>query len=242
MEQPNSGASINSQRVGFVVYDTFGDVTYPLAIPNVHASAQSLHCRTWPLNENWLITAATCGQKSEHPDKNVEVRTHKISLENPDFDFATNDRIMLIWKNNDQSATSFAAPFTKLLALDTAARLISLQWQNKILLSKGRKTKSTSVELGYHGQYTCKIDKKASWTNALFVVTPQGSELLSAFSDTYFDYNRHSNRIRRSPFFNNLTKRDLQFIKETVNTHRPQDWQSIRTRLFYNDMEKPYFD
>ena len=248
LEQPNPNASTNAQTFSIVVQDTFINVKDPLTTPRVPTYRKDHLCLAWPLNENWLITAATCGQKQEPHRQDVKVKTHEIFPRNTDFDFTTNDRIMLIWKKNEQSTVSFAAPFTKLLAVDTAARLFSLQWQNKILLVTkrkvpGSKAAPTSIEPGYKGQYTCEITRKSYQpTESLFVVTPQESELLAAFSNVYHRYNHDIGLTTRpSKFFTSLTKRDLQFIKETVNEKRPQDWQSIKTRLFYNSTTLPYF-
>ena len=243
LEQPNPNASTNAQTIHITIKDTFINVENPLARPYFSPNTIGQDCLAWPLNENWLITSATCGKKAEPSRKDVKVATHKILLTNPDFDFATNNNIMLIWKHNDRSAVSFAAPFTKLLAVNTTTQLFSLQWQNKILVSKGHKTKSTSIEPGYKGQYTCEVTHKSYHpTESLFVLTPQESEFLAAFSNVYYHYNSYGLVIPPSKFFISLTKKDLQFIKETVNDKRPQDWQSIKTRLFYNDIEKPYFE
>ncbi len=244
LEQPNSGASTNALPVHITIQDTFYNQTSPLAqSTNWVSRTKTQTCKAWALNENWLITAATCGQQSNPRISSYKVRTHQILLENREFDFAKNDHVMLIWKNTEQVPYAFNAPFTKLLAVNTTSHLFSLQWQNQILLSKGYKTKKTSVNPGYLGQYTCEIANKSRHpTDSLFVVTPQGSEFLAAFSNVFFDYNKDIGVVvRRSALFTSLTERDLQFIKETVNAHRPQDWQSIKTRLFYNDIEKPYF-
>lgn len=244
LEQPNPGASTNAYPVYITIRDTFYNQTNPLAqSTNWGTRAKEQTCKAWVLNENWLITAATCGQPSNPGASNYKVHTHQILLENREFDFAKNDHVMLIWKNTEQIPYSFNAPFAKLLAVDTTSHLFSLQWQNQILLSKGYKTKKTSINPGYRGQYTCEITNKSRRpTESLFVVTPQGSEFLAAFSNVFFDYNKMGVTIHSSALFTSLTKRDLQFIKETVNAHRPQDWQSIKTKLFYNNIETPYFD
>ena len=230
-------------------------------------STLSMSCKAYALDEHWLILAGTCTkamqailatrwhnsyygdseafsiQISEYfSDRTIGMMTENGLINDVKTHMAYNDRLLLIW--NDEA--EHRAPFVNVLATASPYYLQFLQDHKHTL-------KIHTARFGSNRPFRRKIrpgticenhfqldedwtDLSGTYTDPLFVINPAGNEFLTAFNNAVQFFNVTSDT------WYGLTYVDLLFIKVTVQKYRPQDWARIKTRLFYNDTETPYFE
>lgn len=168
---------------------------------------------------------------------------------------AYNSKIMLVWYNQAQ----YVAPFVNVLAASSPKQLFTLSKTHQVQINTARYGKDAVRTREFDdnsasGNYF-KLDE--SWTqlsgtatDPLFLINSDKNEFLAGYNNGYLHYNY---LLTLNDFFfqfdglpsdtwYSLSLEDLHFIRATVQAHRPQDWPLIKTRLFYNTTDLPYFE
>ena len=92
---------------------------------------------------------------------------------------------------------------------------------------------------------------RSNWEKAvpIYPAPLRGNEFLAAYNAGTISYAlqmslddiTHTFDGKPSPNWYTLSANDLQFIKKTVQQHRPKDWARIKGRLFFNQTSGPFF-
>ncbi len=243
----NQGAIDENITMEFGVKDFSGEAIGP---------SYGVGCKAYALSKNWLLIAGTCAApKATYDDLRgwVQPTAHGIySYQGDSLDY--NKRVMLVWTNS----AKYQAPFVKVLATSTPKQLFTLSATHIVKINtsrwatnavRERKLKTGSITTKGDKQYFQLENKGMSGTatDPLFLIAPDANEFLAGYNAGVVDYTSHPYGLvswlgLRSDNWYTLTLEDLEFIKDTVQANRPQDWNAIRTRLFYNTTDKPYFN
>ena len=167
--------------------------------------------------------------------------------------------LMLLWTDNEELAASLETlPKANVLAVSSPNQLFALSADNIFKINTARlgtdgvrirTLKNNSVN-GNKFQLNDKwTDLSGTATDPLFLVTRNGNEFLVGYNDGMLLYALRFPRNdsiwdyqgKPSKDYFSLNLEDLNFIKETVLKERPQDWERIKERLFYNKIKSPYF-
>ena len=231
-----------------------------------------LACKAYALDNNWLILAGTCMHYSPDPVDRYGVRyterlerkvispfkTEKFAI--PANNYATNNNIMLLWADNEKmSAALKAVPKVKVLAVSSPDTLFTFSAKNPFKINtarfgsnaiKTRRLKSQSANGKMFQLEEGLTDLSGTATDPIFLMMPNNREFLAGYNNgimnyvlqlTFDDIFRTFDG-KRSPNYFSLTLEDLNFIKRTVQEQRPEDWNHIKNRLFYDQTETPYFN
>ncbi len=221
-----------------------------------------LACKAYALDEHWLLVAATCmrptqsdlWQVGDHLFLQRHSRQSFWPDQTPFENYRENKRIMLVW----QEKPIYQAPFVKVLAVSSPKTLIAMGGNGVLKINTGRfgtdavRTRTPDVN-SVRGN-TLRLKQipgqlTGTATDPLFFINRQKNEFVVGYNNGSLDYwyaisladvFRTFNGLS-SHIWYTLTKNDLLFIQKTVQTYRPQDWQRIKTRLFYNTTNTPYF-
>ena len=245
----NAGAIDENITVEFGVKDFFGEAVSP---------SYGVGCKAYALDKNWLLIAGTCADPMDTYDElrgRMTPTSHEIYSYNKNVSLDYNHRVMLVWTDG---AAPLKAPFIKVLATSTPKQLFTLNATHTVKINTSRWGTNAVRERNLKtGSITTKGDKQyfqlenkgmsGTATDPLFLIAPDSNEFLAGYNAGIVDYTSHPYGWHpwegtRSDNWYTLTLEDLEFIKNTVQTNRPQDWNAIRTRLFYNNTDKPYFN
>ncbi|WP_428049087.1 hypothetical protein [Candidatus Avelusimicrobium caledoniensis] len=229
--------------------------------------SSSVSCKAYALDEHWLILAGTCMQAIQN---NLRTKWHNIYGDREAFEIqlsegffsertiglitekgliddikthtANNNHVMLIWNDSPK----YRAPFVNVLAIASPYWLAFLQEKNNQLKIHTARfgtnnTYTRTVKYGTISENKFSLDESwyelsGTYTDPLFLINAVKNEFLAGYNDAVQFYQTTSDK------WYSLSYVDLVFIKDTVQKNRPQDWQRIKTRLFYNNLEKPCFD
>ncbi len=177
----------------------------------------------------------------------------------PAQNMALKGNLMLLWTDNEELAASLETlPKANVLAVSSPNQLFALSADNIFKINTARlgtdgvrirTLKNNSVN-GNKFQLNDKwTDLSGTATDPLFLVTRNGNEFLVGYNDGMLLYALRFPRNdsiwdyqgKPSKDYFSLNLEDLNFIKETVLKERPQDWERIKERLFYNKIKSPYF-
>ena len=251
----NKGAIKKNLRVDFAISESFYDSKMDQDNGPFDAD---IACKAYALDAHWLILSGTCMRYDEEgdirePGDHEYMERHGRTFRKH-YNHAENDNVMLMW-----TATSdYNAPFVNVLGTDSPNQLFTLSANHTIKINtarhardavRTRKLKTGSVSGKYFKLDEGWTDLSGTATDPLFVISPKGNEFLAGYNNGYigyalqmtFDDIFHTFDGRTSDEWFSLTKEDLNFIKKTVQEKRPQDWARIRTRLFFNTTDKPFF-
>ena len=214
-------------------------------------------CKAYPIAKHWLLVAGTCARPVNLKSElfgTLFVTKHNLTPYSSNIRFVYNSRIMLIWSDY----YNFTGPFVNVLATDSPEQLFTLSASHDIKINtarwgmdsvKTRSLKSGSIKEGAEDKVLFQLKESAAdlsgtATDPLFLIEKEGlhNEFLAAYNDGIMDYtfgNWPYHHGRTSENWYSLHLGDLQFIKDTVLKNRPADWAQIKTRLFYNQTEKP---
>ena len=251
----NKGAIKENLRVDFAISESFYDSR--LQQDNGPFDAD-ISCKAYALNSQWLILAGTCMRYDEERDIREDgdheyMERHSRTFRRH-YNYAENGNVLLMWS----AKSRYSAPFVKVLATTSPHELFTLSANHTIKINtsrfgrhavKTRKLKTGSVSGNHFKLDESWFDLSGTATDPLFVIAPNGNEFLAGYNNGYISYalqmtiDDSVNTSTRNPSdaWFSLTKEDLNFIKETVQEKRPQDWARIRTRLFLNTTNRPYF-
>ncbi len=229
--------------------------------------SSSVSCKAYALDEHWLILAGTCMQAIQN---NLRTKWHNIYGDREAFEIqlsegffsertiglitekgliddiktyvANNNHLMLIWNDSPK----YHSPFVNVLAVASPYWLAFLQEKNNQLKIHTARfgtnnTYTRTVKYGTISDNKFSLDESwyelsGTYTDPLFLINAVKNEFLAGYNDAVQFYQTTSDK------WYSLSYVDLVFIKDTVQKNRPQDWQRIKTRLFYNNLEKPCFD
>ncbi len=244
----NTGAIDKNITKEFGVRDFFGEAIGP---------SYGVGCKAYALGSNWLLIAGTCADPMDTYGELsgwMTPTSHEIYSYDKNVHLDYNHRVMLVWADG---AAQLKAPFIKVLATSTPKQLFTLSATHTVKINtsrwgtnavRERKLKTGSITTKGDKQYFQLESKGMSGTatDPLFLIAPDSNEFLAAYNAGVVDYTSHPYGWHpwegyRSDSWYTITLEDLEFIKETVQANRPQDWNAIRTRLFYNTTDKPYF-
>ncbi|MDD6153844.1 MAG: hypothetical protein PUC11_07885 [Elusimicrobia bacterium] len=251
----NKGAITKNLRVDFAISEEF----YDLDKKQYHGPFDAdIACKAYALDAHWLILSGTCmrydeeGDIFEPGDHEYMWRGHRTFRKH--YNHAENGHVMLMWTDKPV----YNAPFVNVLATLSPRPLFTLSATHTIKINtarygsnavRTRKLKTGSVYGNYFKLDEDWTDLSGTATDPLFVISPEGNEFLAAYNNGYIGYALqmtgddifHTFDGRISDKWFALHKVDLDFIKKTVQEKRPQDWARIRTRLFLNTTDKPFF-
>lgn len=254
VKRTNQGAIDNNLRVDFEISESFYDERSELDYGPYRAD---IACKAYPLDSHWLILSGTCMRYSNgdifEPGDHEFIERYGRTVKN-NINYKRGYSTILIWTKDAQ----YKAPFVNILATSSPNQLFTLSADHTIKINtarhgrdavKTRKLKTGSVSGNYFKLDESWTDLSGTATDPLFVVSPQGNEFLAGFNNGYITY---ALQITIDDFFNtfkgktsdewfSLDQSDLEFIKATVQEKRPQDWARIKTRLFFNTTDKPFF-
>ena len=256
---PNVGAIKNNSRLDFYITER---LDYPGR--TVYGPYRAdLACKSYALDSHWLIVAGTCMRVDnsdiwEYGDSQLITRFDREVFQKNGTEFTTfknNARVMLVWSDQAQ----YRGPFVNVLAVSSPKQLVALEKTHTVKINTARygrdgvRTREFDTTSA-HGNYF-KLDE--SWTqlsgtatDPLFLIAPNENEFLAGYNDGYVHYNylRSLNDLifpndgLPSDTWYSLTQEDLHFIRHTVREKRPQDWERIKARLFYETTSAPYFE
>lgn len=259
----NAGAIKQNYRVDFNFSEKFRFSSTDIERGPFEAD---MACKAYALDSHWLILAGTCmnyfnGDIFELGDHEYIERygrkinrTHVGSFELNPGNYAKNKGVMLIW---DQNA-NFAGPYVNVLATNTPKQLFVLNANHTIKIHtarfgldavRERSLKPHSVQDNTFQLREGRSDLSGTATDPLFLVSARGNEFLAAYNAGTISYAlqmslddiTHTFDGKPSPNWYTLSANDLQFIKKTVQQHRPKDWARIKGRLFFNQTSVPFF-
>lgn len=251
----NKGAIEKNLRVNFAISESFYDHKRN---QNNGPFDADIACKAYALDSHWLILSGTCMRYDEEGDvreagDHEYIERHSRTFRTH-YNYEISDNVMLMWTDN----SSYEAPFVKVLATTSPNQLFTLSADHTIKINtarfgqnavKTRKLKTGSVSGNYFKLDESWSDLSGTATDPLFLIAPDGNEFLAGYNNGYIIYalqmtlNDILNTFdgRPSDEWFSLTEGDLSFIKAVVQEKRPQDWARIRTRLFLNTTNQPYF-
>lgn len=241
--------------------DEYFEPNYELAKRGPYRA--DIACKAFALDKHWLILAGTCMEYSsgdifEQGDSEY-IERHSREVVNSSFGgketkFARDGAVMLMWSEKG----NFKGPYVNVLAVDSPKRLFSLTANHTIKINTARfgtnaiRTRNL-LPNSVKGR-TFKLDEAATdlsgtATDPLFLIAADSNEYLSGYNMAEISY---ALQITMDDFFHTydgltsdtwftLSKEDLEFIRKTVTSKMPEDWNNIQKRLFYNNTDKPYF-
>ncbi|WP_432634216.1 hypothetical protein [Candidatus Avelusimicrobium sp.] len=261
--EANKGASDENLRVDFNISENFYD--HNMEQENGPFKAD-IACKAYALDSHWLLLAGTCMDYStedirtpgdhvymeRHDRKILKASAGKIALNAKHY--TLNERIMLIWSNN----ASFTGPYVNVLGTTSPSKLFELSANHTVKIHtarlgidslRERDFKSNSIKGNTFKLKEKFTDLSGTATDPLFLFSKQGNEFLAAYNKGEISYAlqmtvddfTHTYDGKTSATWYSLTKEDLFFIKDTVNKIRPQDWNRIKGRLFFNGTSVPFF-
>ncbi|WP_428075906.1 hypothetical protein [Candidatus Avelusimicrobium luingense] len=178
-------------------------------------------------------------------------------LPHEDTHMAYNNHIMLIWHEQ----RLYEGPYVNVLATTSPEQLFALETNNTFKINTARymffsdSIRERSLQKGSVKGNTFRLDESATdlsgtSTDPLFLITPQHTEFIAGYNAAKLGKKwfraqwlsgEKSLEGLACPVWYSLTKNDLQFIEQTVRAYRPQDWFSIKGRLFFNQTQTPFF-
>lgn len=220
------------------------------------------HCKAYALDEHWYILAGTCGNSVKadvgHNDKNDYTRRGLTLLaeDGTELKYKKNKHIMLLHEEKfipglyvNVLATSSPVQLFTLTAEEYAAVINTSRFGlNKIVT---RELKPKSIMADSFQLEEGVFDLSGTATDPLFLISPEQNTFLAGYNKApmvYYFYD-HPGQVRgdldakgdRSINWFSLTKEDLQFIKDSLKDY-PADWKRIKTRLFLDQTQTPYFE
>ena len=254
----NAGAIKRNRVVHFQVQE---------AVYNINTNAfygdyrADIFCKAYALDVHWLITSASClriyqgdlWRVNDHRYLERE-RTSTLVASERTGHFAQNNNLVLIWTTGEKT---YNGPFVNILATSSPSQLAALPAGYTLKINTARfgldgvRTRSISLGSIQGNQFELEeslLNLSGTATDPLFAVSKDGREFLTGYNNGINSYSlltsadaslRTSSGLSSSSWFS-LGERDLEFIQQTVQTNRPQDWQTIKTRLFFNQTQAPY--
>ena len=254
----NKGAIKENKRVDFRIEESLRELNAGLEEGPYEAD---IACKAYALDSHWLLLAGTCMRYSnqdirEQDDhKYIERFGRKITHASIwPLHHAENSNVMLIWREE----AIYKAPFVNVLATSNPSSLFALSSNHAVQINTARfgadSVKSRSLKTNSIQGNTFKLDENwgdlsGTATDPLFLINPNGNEFLAAYNNGYISYAlqmtfddifRTFDGLKSDTWFT-LTQADLEFIKHTVQTNRPEDWPTIKNRLFLDHTQTPYF-
>lgn len=251
---PNKGAVEKNLRIDFEISEYFYDERYEQDNGPYRAD---IACKAYALDSHWLILSGTCMRYSSgdirEPGDHEFIKRHGRVVKNH-INYAQNANVMLIWTNENK----YAAPFVNVLATSSPNQLFTLSANHTIKINTARfgkdavrnRTLKTGSVNGNRFQLNEGLsDLSGTATDPLFLISPEENEFLAAYNNGNLSY---ALQMTLDDFLNtfdgepskdwfSLTKNDLEFIKQTVQANRPNDWNRIKQRLFFNNTQAPFF-
>lgn len=251
---PNKGAINKNLRVDLEISEYFYDERYD---QNNGPYRADIACKAYALDAHWLILAGTCmryssGDIREPGDHEFIERHGRVVHTN--INYAENGNVMLIWTKENK----YTAPFVNVLATSSPTQLFTLRSNHTVKIHtarfgsdsvKNRTLKTGSVKGKFFQLDERLRDLSGTATDPLFLISLQENEFLAAYNNGELEYalqmsakdilNTFDGKPSKDWF--TLNKNDLEFIKATVQANRPNDWNQIKQRLFFNNTQTPYF-
>nr|QGT50617.1 hypothetical protein Elusimicrob1349_0870 [uncultured Elusimicrobia bacterium] len=250
----NKDAIKHNLRVNFSISEYFYDER--LDQDNGPFDAD-IACKAYALDTNWLILSGTCMRYDQNDIReegdHEYLDRHDRTVRNIS-NHAENNNIMLIWTPTPQ----YKAPFVNVLATTSPAQLFTLSANHTVKINtarygkdavRTRKLKTNSIKGNIFKLDEGWTDLSGTATDPLFLISPAGNEFLAGYNNGNISYalqmtlddilNTYDGQTSDEWFA--LTKSDLEFIKATVLAKRPKDWSRIKSRLFLDKTDKPYF-
>lgn len=251
---PNKGAIEKNLRIDFEIAESFYDERYD---QNNGPYRADIACKAYALDAHWLILSGTCmryssGDILEPGDHEFIERYGRVIKDKIKYSY--NDNVMLIWTNENK----YEAPFVNVLATSSPVQLFTLSANHKIKINTARlgtdavrnRTLKTGSINGNRFQLNEGLsDLSGTATDPLFLISPEENEFLAAYNNGEISYalQMRSDDILKtfdgltSKDWFSLNKKDLEFIKVTVQANRPNDWNKIKQRLFFDNTKVPFF-
>lgn len=261
----NKGASEENFRVDFTISEKFFDENMNQDNGPFKAN---IACKAYALDAHWLLLAGTCMDYSKEDIRMLgdhvymerhSRKVHRAVVSGKSLapnQFARNNQVMLIWTDN----LIFQGPYINVLATEDITHLAVLSLKNTLKIHTARfgvdklRERHLKTPLEEYGN-TFKLkegitDLSGTATDPLFIYShTNGNEFLAAYNKGMLGYalqmtiddSINTYTGHKSDTWYSLTKADLEFIKQTVQQHRPEDWFRIKNRLFFNQMNTPFF-
>lgn len=261
--EANKGAISENIRADFHITEKFYDNNMEQENGPYEAD---IACKAYALDSHWLLLAGTCMNYStedirepgdhvymeRHDRKILKASAGRIALNVNNY--TRNERIMLIWSNN----ASFTGPYVNVLGTTSPSKLFALSANHTVKINtarlgtdavRERSFKSNSIKGNTFKLKENFMDLSGTATDPLFLFSKQGNEFLAAYNKGEISYAlqmtlddiTHTYDGKTSDTWYSLTKEDLVFIKDAINKYRPQDWNRIKGRLFFDGTAVPFF-
>lgn len=258
--EPNEGAIEQNKVVHFFIKEHLSDDNFEYG-----TFEADIFCKAYPLDVHWLVVADTCLNVSDEDifskgDHNsIQRQRVEESLKNAGTrSIYRNGNLMLIRLNEG----AYTAPYVHLLAVDSPAKLFALGRTNEIKINTSRLTlfkdhirsrtfKTDSADGDFFQLDEGKFDLSGTATDPLFVISAKEKhEVLAAYNQGEITYALqisendifHTSTTNPSPDWQTLTQNDLEFVKQTISKQEPAAWDRVKKRLFFNNMQKPFFE
>lgn len=250
----NKGAIEKNLRVDFEISESFYDERYD---QNNGPYRADIACKAYALDSHWLILSGTCMRYSSGDIRELgdhEFITRYGRVVKNKINYTNNGNVMLIWTDEDK----YKSPFVNVLATSSPNQLFKLSSNHTVKINtarfgtdsvKTRTLKTGSIKGNFFQLDESWTDLSGTATDPLFLISPEENEFLAAYNNGEIEYalqmtandifNTFDGKTSKEWF--SLNRNDLEFIKTTVQKNRPNDWNKIKQRLFFNNTKIPFF-
>lgn len=214
-------------------------------------------CKAYALNRHWLITSKQCADPFYNEEDVIGVYTAKRQVQGNFLqldDMFTNDHIALIYSekkldisNGPMKVMAFSNP-VDIFALPEATFKVNTARFGLDKVVDRKLVKTDTLKNGLVSLNEKRLQLSGTATDPLVYIEGK-NEYIVGFNNAPLELKFQvpsegdgQSDGKTSPDYMILGEQDLAFIKDTVNKKDQLSWEKIKSRLFLNSSEKPYFE
>jgi len=213
-------------------------------------------CKAYALNSHWLITSEKCANPFYDEDNVVGVYIAKRTVLGKHLQLDTmftNKHIALIYSdkkldisNEPMKVMAFSKP-KNIFAVPEASFQVNTSRFGLDKVVDRKLVKTEKLDQGMVSLNEKKLNLSGTATDPLVYVENK-NEYIVGFNDAPLELKFQvpgegdgGSNGKKSPNYTILEKQDLEFIRETVQKQDSLSWDKIKSRLFLDSSEQPYF-
>ena len=228
-------------------------------------------CKAYPLDAHWLVVAESCldvstqdiFETNDHEyiaRKRVKEQLLEVGGKNIGTRAIYRQGNLMLIRLFEEN---YQAPYVHLLAVSSPAKLFALASTHEVKINTARyavggtdhtcsrNLKKKSAQGPFFQLEEGVFELSGTATDPLFMINEQKQhEVLAAYNQGKVTYALqinandlfHTSSTNPSKDWRILNLEDLQFVKKTISQQEPAAWERVKNRLFFENLNKPFFE